>query len=286
VLALCVVGSGPARILRVAGHGAGDELGPVCLPEDRARVARALPRALDRLGARVLVAEQLPRAAGWSALTGGRVLRTEGSPIVRLDAGDWDAWLSTRSRNMRKQLRRQERRLEREHGLRYRLVAGPRDDVQGDLDTLMALHDARWPEGTSPFARHAPFHRDFATLAARRGWLRLWFAEADDRPVAAGYGLRFAGVEADYQGGRDPSWRGPSVGFVLLARAIRAALEDGVREYRLLRGSEWYKYRFADDDAGVETIVVTRGPLAGAAAAAGAMAPDAATALVRRRLRA
>jgi CelD/BcsL family acetyltransferase involved in cellulose biosynthesis len=45
------------------------------------------------------------------------------------------------------------------------------------------------------------------------------------------------------------------VGLVLLAHSIRAALEDGLDEYRFLRGAEPYKYRFADEDPGLETIV-------------------------------
>ena len=63
-------------------------------------------------------------------------------------------------------------------------------------------------------------------------------------------------VESFYQAGRDPDWDHASVGLVLLAHSIRAALEDGRSEYRFLRGAEPYKYRFADEDPGLETIVV------------------------------
>jgi CelD/BcsL family acetyltransferase involved in cellulose biosynthesis len=55
-----------------------------------------------------------------------------------------------------------------------------------------------------------------------------------------------------------------------VARAIRGALEDGLREYRFLRGDEPYKYRFADGDRGLETFAMARGPRGAAAAAAGA----------------
>jgi Acetyltransferase (GNAT) domain len=55
------------------------------------------------------------------------------------------------------------------------------------------------------------------------------------------------------------------VGFVLLAHAVRQAAEDGMCEYRLLRGGEEYKYRFATADPGLETVGLARGPLAGAA---------------------
>jgi CelD/BcsL family acetyltransferase involved in cellulose biosynthesis len=80
--------------------------------------------------------------------------------------------------------------------------------------------------------------------------------------VAAWYGLRFAGTESYYQAGRNPAWDHRSVGFVLLAHSIRSAFDDGVQEYRFLRGQEAYKYRFAEEDAGLETIALTRGPAA------------------------
>jgi CelD/BcsL family acetyltransferase involved in cellulose biosynthesis len=189
---------------------------------------------------------------------------------------------------MRREARRQERRLERDHGLRWELLDGAGGAGTAHFDRMFALHSARWRDGGSLFVAHASFHREFAAIAAACGWLRIWIAVADGRDVAASYGFRLGGVESEYQGGRDPDWAGPSPGFALQAHTIRAALEDGMREYRLLRGGEAYKYRFADDDPGVETVLVARGSVAAAAAAAaaaGAALPPSLTSLVRRTLR-
>ncbi len=109
-------------------------------------------------------------------------------------------------------------------------------------------------------------------MALDRGWLRLWICEVDGRAVAAWYGLRYAGSECFYQSGRDPEWDGQSVGFILLAHSIRSAFEDGMTEYRFLRGGDAYKDRFADGDPGLETAVLGRGSLGRpAVAAAGAL---------------
>jgi CelD/BcsL family acetyltransferase involved in cellulose biosynthesis len=46
------------------------------------------------------------------------------------------------------------------------------------------------------------------------------------------------------------------VGLVLQAACIRAACEEGAREYRLLRGDQRYKLSWATRDAPLETVVV------------------------------
>jgi CelD/BcsL family acetyltransferase involved in cellulose biosynthesis len=112
--------------------------------------------------------------------------------------------------------------------------------------------------------------------------------EVDGEPVAAWQGFRYAGAECFYQSGRDPEWDRASVGLLLLAHTIRAAIEDGVGEYRLLRGGEGYKDRFATEDPGLQTFALPRGPAARAAAAAirGLLAvPEPTRARVRRAAR-
>jgi CelD/BcsL family acetyltransferase involved in cellulose biosynthesis len=254
----------PLDVLRFLGHGPGDELGPVCDAEDRAVVARGLRRALARLDWDVLVGEQLPREQDWGVMLAGRRLTAESSPVLRFGRAGWDGFLRSRSANFREQVGRHPRRLARDRRVRYRLADGSRD-LRGELDTLFALHAARWSHRPSNFLAHAPFHRAFARVALERGWLRLWFLEVDGEAVAALYGFRFAGTECYYQAGRDPRWNRYRVGFVLLAHAVRQAADDGVAEYRLLRGGEEYKQRFASADPGLETIGLAHSRLAGAA---------------------
>jgi CelD/BcsL family acetyltransferase involved in cellulose biosynthesis len=169
------------------------------------------------------------------------------SLVADLRAGSWDEYLAGRSTGLRRQLGRLERRLA-DQGLRYRLTTKP-DELMADLDTLFALHRARW-QGSPWFVSGERFHREFAAAALERGWLRLWLMELNGTAVAAWLGYRFAGVESYYQAGRDPAWDKASVGSVLLAHTIRAAFEDEMREYRFLRGGEDYKSRFATSEVG------------------------------------
>jgi CelD/BcsL family acetyltransferase involved in cellulose biosynthesis len=247
-------------VLRFAGHGPSDRLGPIAAaPAEEDAVSAAL-RAVP-LPRFVLLAEHVATGDGFGRLSGTRRLYREPSPVLRFEHDTWDAFLAARPANFRQQVRRYPRRLA-EHGrLSFRLAAD-RDRLERDLDTLLALHRARWDGAQTPFLADAAFHREFARLAFDRGWLRLWLLEIDGKPVAALYGFRFAGAESGYQAGRDPGFAGGQVGFVLLAHAVRAALEDGMREFRFGRGGSAYKERFATSDPGIETYGLTRGAAA------------------------
>jgi CelD/BcsL family acetyltransferase involved in cellulose biosynthesis len=275
----------PVRTLRFIGHGPADQLGPICAPEDRAEVADALLRLLRerRREWDLLLADRLAPHEGWGALLGGRMVHREESPTLVVGGRDFDEFLASRSRNFREQVRRRERKLRREHEVELRLSDAQRLD--GDLDTLFRLHDARWSEGESTALSGARerFHRDFAPRALERGWLRLWVLEADGEPRAAWYGFRFAQMDWYYQSGRDPEWERQSVGFVLLSHTIRQAFDDGMLEYRLLRGGEDYKGRFASEDRGLETIALPRG-VVGRSAVLAARAARSMPAAGRRRL--
>lgn len=275
VLPLCVAPLARVPVARFLGHGPGDQLGPVCAPRLRRRVAAALRGLLREERIPLLLAEQTAVAEGWRAHLDATPLTGEGSPVLRFPGGDWDAYLATRSSNLRQRVRYTERKLARDHEVRFRLATA--ETLARDLDALFALHEARWSGGETAFGPDERFHREFAALALERGWLRLWVLDVDGAPVAAWYGLRYGDAESYYQAGRDPEWDRHSVGFVLVAHTMRAAREDGMREYRFLRGDEPFKYRFATHDDGLETLGVSRVPGGGAVLAVAAAA--------RRRLR-
>ena len=258
ILPLYAVRVGPLRILRFVGHGPADQLGPVCAPADRALAASALREVA---AGRVLLAERMAGEDGLAPLLGGHPVRHEASPLVPLDAPTWDDWLAARSSNLRQQARRRERKLARDHGLRFRLTEDP-SALGADLEILFALHEARWQGASSAFAGPLrAFHQDFAASAFERGWVRLWIAVVAGAPAAAWYGLRFGEREWYYQAGRDPSWDREAVGFALLVHTMRDALESGSRDYRFGLGDEPYKARFATADPGLDTVVTGRAPV-------------------------
>lgn len=273
ILPLYVAKRGPVRMLRLIGHGPGDVLGPVCDPADAELAGAALRQALaEPQGRRLLLAERLPVGALGASL-GGRVLQREACPEMGIAGRDWDEFLASCSRNMREKLRRNTRKLEREHELSFRLCGDP-EAFDADFDTLLRLHAARWGEEGSAFGteRVAAFHREFGAVALRQGWLRLWTMEVDGEAVAAWYGFRYGEVEAFYQSGRNPEFDRFSIGFLMLMQTIKAAFDDGLTRYSFLRGDEPYKDRLADADPGLETRALGRGALGKSAVRAGSAA--------------
>ena len=256
--------------LRFVGHGPGDQLGPVCAPQDRSLAAEALGAVvrLSRSGAWLLVAEGLPGDEGWvDALGGATVLERSPNPVLRAEGRNWDEFLASRSRNFRAQVRSRERRLEERHELSYRLA--DEASFAADFETLVRLHELRWGGTTSVFAGpQAAFQRDAARAMLERGRLRLWLLELGGEPAAAWLGYRMGGAEWYYQSGRDPRLDSERPGFVLLCHTIRSALDDGMGEYRFLLGGESYKDRFANADPGLVSLAAASSTLGRAALAA------------------
>jgi CelD/BcsL family acetyltransferase involved in cellulose biosynthesis len=282
ILPLYVAARKPFPVARFLGYV--DLHSPICAAADRSLAARAL-RQLTRSPhrCRLVYAERLPGDQGWGELLGGRQLQAGNDPVVRIGGRSWEEVLATRSRNLRQQLRRRERRLLEEHDMVYRLALDP-ERLAADMDVLFRLHAARWgEESTGVFeGDRGAFHRRFAAAALERGWLRLWLAEIRGEPVAAWYGWRFANSEWYFQAGRDPAFDRLSVGLALFAHTIREACRDEMDSYRLLAGLESYKLRFADGDLGTETRLVGPEPLA-ALGWAGVRATRVLPAALRRR---
>lgn len=277
---------GPVRLARALGHGCGDELSLVAAPADRPAAVAALARARTegQLDVDVVVADLVPTGVDpdgepalgpeWAGL-GAHVLHAETCPTRERPPGGWEEVLAASSRNFRQQVRRRERKLGRDHEVE--LTGWPPGDDPGSgadprsgadpgsgsgvrvlLDEVFRLHRLRFDaaESNTFTPERQRFHQAWAQRAADEGWLRLWALTADGATVAAWYGFRFAGVESFFQSGRDPAWEPASVGFVLLAHTIRCAFDDGMSQYRFLRGDESYKARFADGTDAVATVVI------------------------------
>lgn len=269
VLPLVRAGRG-GKLLRFAGARRGDWFTPACRAEDEAAMAVSCAELLarERRAWRLLRLDRIDRESTWpralwetgvgGSIAPTRPRRTDVLPYVDLEGG-FDAYLAGRSRNFRSQLGRRRRKLEREHGLAFRLADAASFDA--DFETFFRLHEERWRDrgGSSSGTEQARlFQRAFAAAAQERGWLRLWIAEADGEPRAAWYGWRIGDRYCYSLSGLSKDYERFALGNVLLAHTIEQAAAEGARTYDLMWGEEDYKGRFETGRREAATWVLGR----------------------------
>jgi CelD/BcsL family acetyltransferase involved in cellulose biosynthesis len=286
VLPLVRVRRNGARLLRFAGARRGDWFTPACRLEDEAEMAAA---CADLLGHRrrewqLIRCDRIDRASAWpealwaegieTPIAPTRERRTDSLPYIDFGEGGYEAYLAGRSRNFRSQLGRRRRKLEREHGLSFRMTETAAE-LERDFATFFALHDERWDErgGSSSSGQGVrEFQRAFAAATLEQGWLRLWIAEADGAPRAAWYGWRLGQRYCYSLSGLSKDYESLALGTVLLAHTIEQAAAEGASVYDLMWGDEGYKQRFETDRREAASWVLgRRNPVGIAAALAGAL---------------
>ncbi len=271
VLPLVVASQGPLRTLQFAGARRGDWFTPVCRPEDEWAMAAACAEALrcERHRWQLLRLDRIDAGSAWPvalwrsaaaplARTGAR--RTDVLPYIAFGDEGYAGYLAGRSRNFRSQLGRRRRKLERDHGLTFRLTSDPAE-LGNDMETFFRLHEERWTDrgGSSSGSDEAKdLQRRFAAAALERGWLRLWIAEADGQPAAAWYGWRIGERYCYALSGLSESYERLALGTVLLAHTIESAADEGAAIYDLMWGDEGYKQRFETGRRQAATWVVGR----------------------------
>jgi CelD/BcsL family acetyltransferase involved in cellulose biosynthesis len=217
---------------------------------------RALAGSLVEAGAAVRFAQVRPDAPNpmtfadelgrrrWSL----RSTKTDVCPFIDLAGHTWDSYLDDLGSAHRYNFRRRFRNLERLGRVRFTRVETEADRASS-LRELVALHQIRWQPrgGSSAFDRPAlvDFHDELSALALARGWLRLFTLRLDDVAVAAVYGFRYRDTVSFYQSGFDPRLARASVGLIAVGLSIKAAVEEGAREYDFLHGDEAYKFHWA-----------------------------------------
>jgi CelD/BcsL family acetyltransferase involved in cellulose biosynthesis len=264
VLPLVRIAEGRRRVLRFAGANLGEYFHPACHESDESRVVAVCSQTLQdhRSAWSGAILHNTDASAAWPrqladgkglALLGGP---SDSMPYVALKGVTWEQYLADRSAKFRAQLRRLLRRLEADHQVEFRTTTAV-EDLERDMTTFFELHGERWRRASrllDPCAQ--AFHRDFASRALKRGWLRLTLLEIDGTAVAAMYAWHIGPRFSYYNGAFDPRWSRCSPGFLLLNRTLRDSIDEGVEEYDLMRGDEPYKRRISSAERRVRAVML------------------------------
>lgn len=204
------------------------------------------PLRLEHLGPSAMTDHLANRlvAGGWMRTTtaGGTC------PYIPLAGQTWDSYLATLGASHRANVRRRLRAIEQKFTVTFARVTteGERREA---LPILMRYHNRRFDECGTAFATPAlrTFHDDLTKRALDRGWLRMYVLRLNERVAAVMYGFLYDGTFYFYQHGFDDQYQQHSIGLVLMALTIRAAIDEGAAGFDMLWGVEPYKFLWARD---------------------------------------
>lgn len=167
-------------------------------------------------------------------------------PQVDLETG-WENVLkhSKRAVNYERRLL-QLRKLD---GFEYRTITNP-EEAGAAFERFLMLHEARWAgKGGSSVTGQSvlqSFHRDVVVRLAHAGLLRFDEVWAEGACRASIYGIDDGKCYYFYNSGYDQTWKNKSPGLVLLGLSLENASKRGIKRYDFLRGSENYKFEWAN----------------------------------------
>ncbi len=232
------------EVLRLIGEGVSDHLDVLLDPSERGGTVEALAAALRSRCDRADL-DQLRPSSPLLRWAGAAPCVCEIAPALHISPA-LDAVPSGRLR----ELRYLQRRAARDAAARVETAAAP--DLDGRLDSLFALHAARWrargQDGVLAMPEVQRFHRDAAHRLLAAGLLRLYALELEGRTAAVFHGFAAHGRTHYYLSGFDPVFERFSPGTLVVGHAIEEAAREGAREFDFLRGREAYKYRWGARD--------------------------------------
>ncbi len=255
LIGLAPLGVAGGRVAFLGGE-VSDHLGLLAAPHARARVATAVLEHLAAERARWDEAV-LARLAPSSSL-----LAVPIPPALRAShaAGDVCPYVSLPSgaRSLSEVLPRgfarrvrQSLSVARRAG-RYEVRWIAADEVSPFVETLFALHEARWAleQQRGVLARQdvRAFWRDAMPALSARGLSRFLEIRLEGEPIAAYAAFARRGRVLSYLGGFDPRAAKLSPGRLALAALFERSIAEGAHEIDFLRGAEPYKYDWGARD--------------------------------------
>jgi CelD/BcsL family acetyltransferase involved in cellulose biosynthesis len=242
---------------------------PLARAKDRERVAEVIAARLhearpapDLLSFHYLEADSpWPRlvAHHWPAKARPRVEHDSSlpAPTVALEAGDIDAWLSSKSSNLRQQIRKKRRRLERAGAVLS--PSGDPGNIERDVQAFFALHYGRWEDRGGSWVQGRRLEQA-VTAAAKElvaaGRFRVASVKVDDAMIAVSLVIAAGGEAGYWMGGFDQEWTRFSPGLIAAVEAIEDGLNRAETRFDFGPGREDYKTRLADHEDRLDVLTL------------------------------
>ncbi len=172
------------------------------------------------------------------------------SPYISF-SGNWEDYLQTRSKKLRRNLKYFRSRLEADHPgeVSFSQINEPQA-IRASLEKLGEFSRNRWHskgEMTGfDYSTYINFHQNIALNAHQAGWLRLYALLVAQRVIAVFYAYRYQDRIYAYQMAFDSEWGKYSPGRLLVAHVLQASIQENAKELDWLSGDEEYKFMWTD----------------------------------------
>jgi len=193
--------------------------------------------------------------------------------IIELDAqkcpymtlpDSYDLLLQSLSPNMRENLKRRSRKIEKRNGMYFSILKD--EAIKESVDKLFILHNDRFKskrktnisESAFNSIELKHFHYDIASEFIKRNWLKLYFLSLDGESVASLYTFKYKNNLFYYQSGLNPDWNEWGLGTALFGHAIKESINDGLKEFHYLRGNEAYKSKWTKKAKATKNITLLK----------------------------
>jgi len=218
---------------------------------------RAYPLELLNLREDSATLLALPGAAESSGYTYTEE-RLQPSPYIPL-AESWEAYLASLNKKQRHEIRRKVRNAENRHQTEWYAVQDE-TRLEEEVDAFLAMmrQDPRKEAFLNPaMGEHL---QATARIAFQRGQLHLAFLTFEGHKAAAYFSFIEGGKLWVYNSAWEQSYAPCSPGWVLLAKVIQWAIDNGLREVDMMRGDEDYKYKFGAVNRYVSKVCLLPNP--------------------------
>lgn len=171
------------------------------------------------------------------------------SPFIPMKP-DWEEYLASISKKQRHEIRRKMRNADAHYVTDWYVVATEHnvsEEINAFID-MMRTDPSKVAFLTPEMER---FLSQTAVRAFEVGQLHLAFLTFDGGRAAAYLSFLAGNKLWVYNSAWDPTYSCCSPGWVLLAKVINWAIENGLTEVDMMRGDEVYKYRFGGIDSHV-----------------------------------
>jgi len=170
----------------------------------------------------------------------------EASPEVEI-SGTWEEYLPTISKNMRREFKRRQKRLDEAGEFRFE-VHDSAADIEARVREAFAVEAASWKGSTGTAVALEQGLLDFylrvAAWAAPRGWLRVCLMRLDGTAIASDFALEVEGIFYSLKGGYDPAYAEYSPGRLMDGLEIQRAHELGLRRFEFGGDPEHHKLQW------------------------------------------